>query len=364
MNENEREFNFENLLAAAIKIPGVKVDRDKFLTECFKNSDDIDAILRLGPVVNGCDREVLSKLANDLVLKRTVESSAMSFAAGMPGGLALGAAVPADVLQYFAVALRLAQELSYLYGAKNLWNDGEVDTELVSEQLVLYCGAMFGADGAAGAARLMASRLAADMSKRIPKQVLTNSFWYPVVTQVGKAVGVKISKSMVANGVAKLIPVVGGFVSGGVTFASMKPMGMKLAAIFDDAIFDYQRDELMEDLQTVEDICNSELPNESEKFAVLKSSLGGVITGFKDIGSEVSDFFKKNSACDAEFEEYEADDDEEDEIPFGGKNLVFDFAEDDEDVFMKIEKLSSLYGMGAITEEEFNAKKKELLKRI
>ena len=35
----------------------------------------------------------------------------------------MAATIPADVLQFFGMALRLAQELSYLYGAKDLCNN-------------------------------------------------------------------------------------------------------------------------------------------------------------------------------------------------------------------------------------------------
>ena len=41
-------------------------------------------------------------------------TTALSFAAGIPGGLAMAATIPADVAQFFGMALRLAQELAYL----------------------------------------------------------------------------------------------------------------------------------------------------------------------------------------------------------------------------------------------------------
>ena len=79
---------------------------------------------------------------------RTGASSAASFAMGLPGGLAMGATIPADALQFFGMSLRLAQELAYLYGAQNLWKGGEIDDEAVRGQLILYCGVMFGVSGA------------------------------------------------------------------------------------------------------------------------------------------------------------------------------------------------------------------------
>lgn len=60
----------------------------------------------------------------------------------------MAATIPADILQFFGMALRLAQELSYLYGAQDLWKDGEIDDDKVRSQLIMYCGVMFGVSGA------------------------------------------------------------------------------------------------------------------------------------------------------------------------------------------------------------------------
>lgn len=40
--------------------------------------------------------------------------------------------------------------------------------------------------------------------------------------------GIKITKEIFANGVSKVVPVVGGVISGSLTFASFKPMAVKL----------------------------------------------------------------------------------------------------------------------------------------
>ena len=73
-------------------------------------------IFDLGPVQANVTQQKLDSLANNLIWVRTSQSSLASFAMGIPGGLAMAATVPADVLQFFGMSLRLAQELSYLYG--------------------------------------------------------------------------------------------------------------------------------------------------------------------------------------------------------------------------------------------------------
>lgn len=105
----------EVIVNNAIQIPGVKVDRQKFLAETFaKEKFDMQRIIDLGPIEAGCARETLAHMADKLIFMRTGASSAASFAMGLPGGLAMGATIPADTLQFFGMSLRLAQELAYL----------------------------------------------------------------------------------------------------------------------------------------------------------------------------------------------------------------------------------------------------------
>ncbi len=118
-----------------------------------------------------------------------------------------GAAV---ALQFFGMALRLAQELSYLYGADDIWKGGAVDEEKVKGQLILYCGVMFGVSGAVSGVRVLSSQIAKTTLKKLPQKALTKTFWYPMVKQIGKAVGIKITKNTVAKGASKAIPVLGG----------------------------------------------------------------------------------------------------------------------------------------------------------
>ena len=145
----------------------------------------------------------------------------------------MGATIPADTLQFFGMSLRLAQELAYLYGAQDLWKNGEIDDDAVRGQLILYCGVMFGVSGAAAGVRILSSQIAKTTLKKLPQKALTKTLWYPIVKQIGKLVGVKVTKNTVAKGVSKAIPVVGGVISGGLNFASMLPMAKRLASSLD-----------------------------------------------------------------------------------------------------------------------------------
>ena len=183
------------IICKAIQIQGVKVDRNKFLAEIFSSKVDlIENIINNGPIGVGITREEINNIANRLIMKRTSQSSIASFAAGIPGGLAMAATIPADILQFFGMSLRLAQELSYLYGADDLWENGKIDDEKVKNQLILYCGVMFGVSGAVSGVRVLSTQVAKTALKKIPQKALTKTFWYPMIKKICSFVGYTLTK--------------------------------------------------------------------------------------------------------------------------------------------------------------------------
>lgn len=251
------EVSFEKIVTNSLKIPGVKVNRTDFLREMFKDElEDIDTIIDVGPVAAGCSQETLNYMANKMILKRTSESSIASFAAGIPGGLAMAATIPLDTLQFYGMALRLAQEITYLYGAKDIWKDGKVDSDLVRGQLILYCGVMFGVSGAAAGLRLISAQLAKQIGESLAKQALTKTIWYPIIKQIGKSLGVNITKGVVSKSATKIVPVLGGVLSGGLTFLSMRPMGVRLVNVLNEANFEYSEKKALEDYKVLEQIAD------------------------------------------------------------------------------------------------------------
>lgn len=332
--ETNKEFALENIITSAVQIPGVKVNRQNFLSETFSSDKYvIQDILDFGPIQSGISQENLKKLADKLILKRTSQSSLASFAAGIPGGLAMAVTIPADVLQFFGLTLRLAQELSYLYGADDLWKDGQVDDEKVQNQLLLYCGVMFGVSGAVSGVRVLSTQIAKTTLEKLPQKALTKTFWYPMVKQIGKSIGIKVTKSTVAKGVSKAIPVLGGVISGGLNFASMMPMANRLQEALDSASFGYTEEEIENDINIIENI---DINNENGTLE-LTNTKAKIIESGKKLGDNISTLFNKKKAEQA--------------VQNGSP-------------FEAIKKLSELKEMGIITEDEFNSKKAELLSKI
>lgn len=263
--KKEKSLDLTNVISTAIQVPGVKVSRDAFLREQFKDlpQEKIELILEKGPVEAGRTREELKRKANRIIKERTALSTGASFVAGIPGGLAMAATIPADMLQFYGVALRMAQELVYLYGETDIWCDGVPDPDKVTNQLVLYCGVMLGATGAAQTVRIMSSSLAKQALKKLPQQALTKTFYYPVIKSILKFFGVSVTKNTFAKGVSKVIPVVGGVVSGGITLASMLPMGNRLFNTLDKAHFEYTMNDFETDMGDISKICIQEASDEN-----------------------------------------------------------------------------------------------------
>ena len=264
--KNESNVSLESVISTAIQIPGVKVNRELFLRERFQKEPKelVDQIVELGPVDAQISQDTLRKMAKRLISERTLVSTGASFAAGLPGGLAMAATIPADMLQYYGVALRMAQELAYLYGEGDLWNGDFLDNDKVTNQLILYCGVMLGATGAAQAVRVMSSALAKQIMKKLPQKALTKTFYYPVIKTICKFFGVSMTKNVFAKGVSKAVPILGGVVSGGITFATLRPMGQRLADTLDQAHFSYTEANFQEDWQDIVEV--------SENEAVVSSS--------------------------------------------------------------------------------------------
>lgn len=329
----EKEVALESVITSAIQIPGVKVERKKFLAEMFATEDVvIQDVLDFGPIAANIPQERLTQLANKHILKRTSESSIASFVAGIPGGFAMAATIPLDILQFFGMALRLAQELSYMYGADDLWQDGKVDDEKVRNQLLLYCGVMLGVSGAVSGLRVLTTQVAKTAAKKIPQKALTKTFWYPIIKKIGKAVGVKVTKQAVGQGFKKIVPVIGGVISGALNFTSMMPMANRLQKALDSATFGYTEEELEKDIEIIENISDENFSdNQEEKDLKTK-----IAESSKKTMDSISGFFTKKKAS----------------------------SKQDEDPIEIIKKLSELKNNGIITQEEFDAKKAELLSKI
>lgn len=227
-------FNLENALRVAIKMPGVKIDRTAFLKkELNKLCDDsvVEKAIETNPAQAGISKKIISNMAKSSITFETTKVSLLSAASGIPGGFAMAATIPADMVQYLAHILRILQKLAYLYGWQEFSFDDDDQSVLDEEtmnQLILFIGVMFGVDAAKAAVVKIANALAANIPKALMKKALTKGVIFPIVKKIAALLGIKMTKEVFAKGVGKIIPVIGAVVSGGVTLAGFVPMARHL----------------------------------------------------------------------------------------------------------------------------------------
>lgn len=233
VTDEEAEEIGRKFIATITRLKGVRIDRESFLRseleKAFIPEDKIDEVINSTPAQAGIDTRLIDKLAKSTIEFETRKSSAISFAAGLPGGFGMIATIPADVTQYYVHAFRVMQKLAYLYGWQSFISDlNEKDDETVAK-FAMFLGVMLGVGGAANNLMKFANDIARPAVQRnIAKKALTKTFYYGPIKKTLRFIGVKVTKDSFAKGVAKAVPLAGGIISGSLTYASLKSQSGQL----------------------------------------------------------------------------------------------------------------------------------------
>ena len=229
MSEKLR-ISFESVLSAAANAPLVRIDREEFLRKQLSgrvSPEMVDMAVERGPIAAGVPQDIIEKLAKGSIDFETTKVTAISAAAGLPGGTAIAATIPADLAQFYAHVLRIAQKLAYLYGWDELFSENGMD-DGTEQTLTLFIGVMSGVQMANAALNKIAANAAPKIGAKIAAKPLTKGAIYPIVKKVAGYLGVKMTKDVFGKGVSKIIPGIGAATSGLLTLATFKPMAKKL----------------------------------------------------------------------------------------------------------------------------------------
>ncbi|MCI6731881.1 MAG: hypothetical protein MR487_06125 [Lachnospiraceae bacterium] len=235
------EIDSVDIILMALKVPGVKINRADFLEkEFFKNhpQEVINTAIAKTPALAGISSEEIDKIADEVIKFERNAVSGISVALGLPGGAAMAATIPADIAQYYGYMLRAAQKLLYLYGFPELDTSEEaikLDSETIN-CLTICLGIMYGVANANNAIKAMAKALAVGVEKKLMKAALTKGAIYPIVKSVAKWFSVSMTKEIFAGFFKKAIPVVGGVIGGGLTYATFKPCCYRLKDVLCDTM--------------------------------------------------------------------------------------------------------------------------------
>ena len=231
--QSEAERRALEFLSKVVRVRGVRINRDEFLrqelSKLHMSDDAIASAIDSNPLLAGVALTEIDRIADEAISYETNKSAAISFVAGIPGGFAMLGTVPADLMQYYVHALRIMQKLAYLYGWGELLPDGREADDDTLGVLAVYFGIMLGVGGAAQSLTAFA-RVAAKTAyqNHATKRALMSITWYPVVKYSLRLIGINITKNSVAKGISKVVPVIGGFVSSGLTFMALQSQSVLL----------------------------------------------------------------------------------------------------------------------------------------
>jgi hypothetical protein len=227
------KIDIEDIIIISLGIPGIRINRAEFLQkelQRYCTQEEISNAIEHNLTYAKISNEIIDKIADQVIKYERNCVSGISTALSMPGGFAMAATIPTDIAQYYGYMLRATQKLMYLYGFPEIdtsEKNGTFDSETVNT-LTICLGVMYGVAGANSALRAMATGLANGISKKIMSTALTKGTLYPIVKNIAKWFGVKMTKKMLVGVVQKTVPVIGGVVGGGITFVTFKPCCDKL----------------------------------------------------------------------------------------------------------------------------------------
>ena len=234
MDKNgDGKVDIEDVIIISLSIPGIRINRAEFLQkelQRYCTQEEINNAIEHNPTYAKISSEIIDKIADQVIKYERNCVSGISTALSMPGGLAMAATIPTDIAQYYGYMLRATQKLMYLYGFPEIdtsEKNGVFDSETVNT-LTICLGVMYGVAGANNALKAMATGLANGISKKIMNTALTKGTLYPIVKNIAKWFGVKMTKKMLVGIVQKSAPIIGGVVGGSITFATFKPCCDKL----------------------------------------------------------------------------------------------------------------------------------------
>ena len=230
---SEAEQHAVEFLKKVVRVPGVRINRDDFLRQELGERGVPEEVIRraidTNPAFAGIPLAELDRLAEQVISYETNKSAAISFAAGIPGGFAMLGAIPADVTQYYVHAFRIVQKLAYLYGWRELLGaKEEVDEETIGI-IAIFFGVMLDVEEAAMSLSSFASSTVMDtVKKQVTKQFLMKTSWYRAVKKTLQMIGVNLTKKAFTQGFSKVLPVIGGVVSSGLTYMSLQSQSSRL----------------------------------------------------------------------------------------------------------------------------------------
>ncbi|HJD47033.1 MAG TPA: EcsC family protein [Candidatus Mediterraneibacter norfolkensis] len=264
------QVDIEDIIIMSLKIPGICIDREQFLRSEFRKefpAEIIEDAINFNPAHAGITQDKIEKYADEVIKFERNCVTGISAALSTPGGFTMAATIPADIAQYYGYMMRVAQKLLYLYGFPQIdvtEKGKKFDTETLNI-LTLCLGVMYGVAGANNALKAVAKALGSGVQKQLMKKALTKGTIYPIVRNIAKWFGVRMTKEVFTGFFKHAIPVAGGVIGGGLTYMSFKPCCDKLKNSLKDTLLSNpdaekteEKNEIVIDIEEIEDVKDTE----------------------------------------------------------------------------------------------------------
>lgn len=295
----------------------------KLLDSCYTKV--LDGVPHVSPPVEIMASDYLQKhgtpeeACKAMIRNQIIKCTTSGFLTGFGGIITLPVTIPANIGSVLYVQMRMIACTAYMAG---------IDIESDQAQTFIYaCLAGVAVNELVKQAGIkFGIKLTTSLVKKIPGKVLTK-----INQKVGFRFLTKFGTKGIVN-IGKLVPGVGAIIGGGMDFAETKTIANRAFQWFFAG--NYVNEENTDgDAFEVIEVDTLEQSTEEKPSKPSFSEIGNTVSqGIKSAGAGLSNLFAKKGKANDE-----------------GDNLD------------KIKKLKELLDIGAITQEEFDEKKKELL---
>ena len=233
--------DIEDIIIAALRTPGVYVDREEFFRKVFEEkygADTINTAIKKNPLKACISMIEIDEIADEVIKTERNFVTGISATLGTQGGIGLIAAVPADIIQYHVYLIRIAQKLLYLYGFPKIdMEEKSSGFEEATINLFTIClGIMNEVEGTSDAIKVIAKAQYNGAKKRAMKKILTDGIIEEEAEDAAEWFEERMAKSFIASSVKAMVPIVSSVICGTSTFASFETCADNLRDVLKDTI--------------------------------------------------------------------------------------------------------------------------------
>ena len=234
-------MDINTLIINAIDNPATRVDREQFLRETlFKYKPNLskeEQMYFVDNPVRAIGITEVNYIADKVIKSAVLQTAGLSFLAGLPGGVWGIAAAGPDIVQNLAYYIILSQKLAYVYGVNFYETAFPTDSEYQKSSTLLCLGFMLGVNDVDSLIQKVLGGAWKNSGKEFV-EFLMKTAGFALARKILTSIGERLANKGATNVLGKAVPLLGGLLSGGMTFADFKKsaarMQQKLVAYNED----------------------------------------------------------------------------------------------------------------------------------